>query len=253
MQNNFALCGHGRAYGSPQRWDKALLCVNRLHLPVYGGAVYRDSSSSVELKVGCLYFLPNSYAKYFELRREEVYDHLFIDFQAFPPTLGTRPLIIDLSSDEILLGITNAWAGIIAEYGDEAEVADRQIKSLLGVIMRHLTVKYGVKYVQNEKIEKAILYIDEHSCEPINNEDIAKMLHIDTRHLIRLFGDNMGMSPYRYLIQRRIERSIVELKCGRTVSETAFACGYQTENAYRIAFKKVMGCTPGEFIKKNTF
>ena len=253
MQNNFVLCGHGRAYGSPQRWDKALLCVNRLHLPVYGGAVYKDSASSVELKVGCLYFLPNSYAKYFELRRDEVYDHLFIDFQTFPPTLGTRPLEIDLSSDDVLMCLTKAWAGIISEYSGEEKIADKQIKSLLGIIMRHLSVKYGVKSVQNEKIEKAILYIDEHSCEPISNADIARMLHIDTRHLIRLFKDNMGMSPYSYLIQRRIERSIVELKCGRTVFETAFACGYQTENAFRIAFKKIMGCTPTDFINKNTF
>ena len=40
-----------------------------------------------------------------------------------------------------------------------------------------------------------------------------------------------------------------ELRKGKSVTETALSCGYQNENAFRIAFKRIMGCSPTAFFK----
>ncbi len=251
MQNDFVLNLYGRAYGSLERWQNSLLCVNRFHIPVGGSAIYTHAHGKLELKPGYLYFLPNGYARDFELKPYEIYDHLYIDFQTFPPILGTTPVEIDLSSDELIRASVSALREVITQYNSESNSQKKQIKAILELLVRHLRVHYYVNTVDNKKLEQAILFIEEHYREPIGNDDIAKSLHIDTRHLIRIFQKYMHMPPYQYLIQCRIEHSLTELRLGKTAAETAYLCGYQTENAFRIAFKKIMGCPPGEYIQKS--
>lgn len=250
MQNNFVLNHYGRAYGSREQWEKSILCINRLHLPVCGGAIYRDTNGELDLAPEHLYFLPNSFAANFELKQKGVYDHLFIDFQTFPPILGTQPVDIDLSKDDFVKSLTKAWDSVIKSYTAQSSAQTKQVSAILEMLVRHLRVKYGVSTVENKKIEQAILFIEEHYTEPIGNDDIARALHIDNRHLIRLFGKYMHMPPYQYLTQCRIEHALTELRRGKTAAETAELCGYLTENAFRIAFKKTMGCPPGEFMRK---
>ena len=249
MQINFALNGYGRAHGSRERWEKSLLCINRLHLPVNGSAIYKASSGELELISGHLYFLPNGFARNFELGEGEIYDHLYIDFQTFPPILGTEPVDIDISKDEFARCICGAFSALINTYETESAAQKKQIGEMLSMILRHLRIKYAVATVENKKIARAIRYIEEHYAEPIGNDDIARELGVDNRHLIRIFSKYMHISPHQYLVQCRIEHSIGELRRGRTVAETALLCGYQSENAFSISFKKTMGCTPGNFIK----
>ena len=116
--------------------------------------------------------------------------------------------------------------------------------------MRHLQLRYSLKVLENPKIGQAIAYIEQHYAEPIGIEEIAEQLHIDTKYLIRLFRKHMDMPPYQYLSQCRIEHALTELRNGKSVADTAFSCGYQSENAFRIAFKRVMGCSPTVLMKR---
>lgn len=253
MLSDLSLSTWGRAPGSLQRWEKAVLRFNRIHLPVEGGAIYRSPEGSVELRPERLYFLPNSLARNFELLPGEEYDHLYIDFQAFPPIMGSTPLEIDFENDRLIYSISAAFATVIRDYETDSPEQKKQVRALLEIIVRHLRQKYGVSTVENEKIGRAVNFIEENYGEPIGNCQIANAIHVDQRHLIRLFTKYMNVSPYQYLTQCRIEHALIELRRGCSIAETAFSCGYQSENAFRISFKRVMGCTPGEFIRQNFY
>ena len=134
-------------------------------------------------------------------------------------------------------------------YDQKSGTQKKQICAILEMLVRHLRVKYGVATVENKKIALAVRYMEEHYADPIGNDDVARELGVDNRHLIRIFSKYMRISPHQYLVQCRIKHAISELRRGKTVSETARLCGYQSENAFGISFKKTMGCTPGEFIK----
>ena len=253
MKSELVLSGYGRAVGSLQRWEKSVLRINRLHIPVKGGALYRDTLGQIKLCEEHLYLLPNSLARNFELLPKTNYDHLYIDFQAFPPILGSTPIEISFDTDDFIFNLCASFALVISKYEPDSSAQRKQVSALLELILRHLRVKYGVVTVKNERIEEAIVYIENNFALPIGNDDIAAALDIDKRHLIRLFNQYMNMTPYQYLTQCRIEHSLSELTRGKRVAEVAESCGYQSENAFRIAFKKTMGCTPGEFIRQNFY
>ena len=259
MKAKALLSSAGIAKASRERWQKANYRYNRMHFPINGAAIYHDVNGDKMLEVGKIYLLVNSSAANFELLEDEQYYHMYLDFRTVPPLLNREVLQIELENDYYLTYLIKALQILVQENkqlnnrsnikeGRDDELFN-QAQRLLQVIILRLGSKYGLQAVENPKIESAIKYIEEHYAEHISNGDVATALHIDTRYFIRLFKKYVGMSPNQYLTQYRIERAIDELRCDRTVTETAQLCGYQNENAFRIAFKRVMGCSPTAFFK----
>ena len=230
-----------------------------MHFPISGAAVYHDLNGDKLLEVGSIYLMVNSSAANFELLENEQYYHMYLDFRTVPPLLNRDILQIELENDHYLTYLIKALQTLVQENKrinhknsireDQDDEIFSQAQQLLRVVLTHLGSKYGLQAMENPKIEAAIKYIEENYANHISNNDIASELHIDTRYFIRLFKKYVGMSPYQYLTQCRIEHAIDELRQDKTVTETAQLCGYQNENAFRIAFKRVMGCSPMSFFK----
>ena len=260
MNAKALLSSAGLANATSERWQKANHRCHRLHFPISGAAIYHDINGDKLLEVGSVYLLVNSSATNLELLKDEQYYHIYVDFRTVPPLLSRDVLEIELKNDHYLSYLIKAMQILIQENKDrnrkstikEDQNGDmfKQAQGLLRVILIHLGSKYGLQTMENPKIESAIAYIEAHYAEHISNDDIAAKLHIDTRYLIRLFKKYVGMPPYQYLTQCRIEHAIEELREDKTVTETALSCGYQNETAFRIAFKRVMGCSPTAFLNK---
>ncbi len=243
--------------GSMQIWRESLHRCNRIHVPLQGKATYRGVENEQQLNSGSAYLLVNSFARNFNLSPENRYNHLYLDFQTVPPLVGNDIVELDLAGDPVTRAFLNLIEAVLSEQGGaivrvmpESGEAFSQLRQIADAMMRHLQLRYQLKILENKKVECVIKYIEEHYSKPLSNEDIAAQLHIDSKYLIRLFRKQMDMPPYQYLTQCRIEHSLTELRAGHSVSETAFSCGYQSENAFRIAFKRVMGCSPTSLLKK---
>ncbi len=257
MRCKIELLSAGITDGTMQRWREAIHRCNRIHVPIEGRAYYNDARSQKCLTPDSVYFLINSFARNFNLSENERYHHLYLDFQTKPPLVSREALVIDPQNDAVTRTLLDAIEAVIRTYDAEQhwilpgnQEAFEQIRRLLEVLVRHLQLQYSIRMVENEKIERVIRYMEEHYAEQIQNEDIAEVLHIDSKYLIRLFGRYMDMSPYRYLTQYRIEHALIELRNGRSVADTAYACGFQSENAFRIAFKRIMGCSPVAMVRQ---
>ena len=160
---------------------------------------------------------------------------------------------ISLASDPYLSALLRA-AELLLRSDTDTETDDvladknspifAEGEQLLCVILLYLQKKGLLETVRDEKIETAIRYIEAHFHEPIQNADVARALSIDTRCLVRLFSRNLSISPHQYLTQYRVERATDLLQSGMSVGEVAERCGFQSETAFRIAFKRVTGLPP---------
>ena len=240
-------------------WKAQTYRVNRIHMPIKGKMLYNDMSGSRLLDEGSIYFMVNSSSPSFEMIPEYGYYHLYLDFQTVPPLLNREVLEIEFADDPYVYYLVKAIEVLIRDRmrtkGREDILSkDAEMELVLPIleqIVKHFQLKYNVRVVENPKLEAAIRFIEGHYAERLRNEDIAKVLHIDPRYLIRLFGKHLDTSPYLYLTQCRMDHALDFLREGRSVSETAFLCGYQSENAFRIAFKKMMGASPTNIMKQS--
>ena len=77
---------------------------------------------------------------------------------------------------------------------------------------------------------------------------LCDTLNISSPTLYRLFMNHMGMSPHSYIQFYRIEQAKKMLEASATVKATASSCGYENALYFSRAFKKMVGCSPTQYL-----
>lgn len=96
-------------------------------------------------------------------------------------------------------------------------------------------------------------YIEENLDTEIKITDLAKLAQISTFYFIKLFRNTFELTPYQYIIQRRITRAEILLTHTRNpIINIALECGFQGASQFSYAFKKYKGLSPIEFRKKQS-
>ncbi|MDJ0510316.1 MAG: AraC family transcriptional regulator [Crocosphaera sp.] len=88
-------------------------------------------------------------------------------------------------------------------------------------------------------------YIDAHLDQNLKLEDLAQLLDLSQFHFSRLFKQSVGLSPYQYLIEQRIERAKQLLKqTNQSILDIALSCGFNSHSHLTKKFRQVTGITP---------
>ena len=106
----------------------------------------------------------------------------------------------------------------------------------------------------NSEIERRISLIIDFLHENITNKITIKQLSeiacLSEAHLIRLFKEYTGTSPYQYVVNLRLEKAKELLENhSMTITEIAFYLGYPTLASFTKAFKVYSGISPSEYRK----
>ena len=92
-------------------------------------------------------------------------------------------------------------------------------------------------------------WIEQQLDEPLTLERIAERAGLSPHHFSRLFTARMGRSVMAYVRGRRLVRAARRL-CSEPdlkLVELAFDCGFDSQEAFTRAFKRVFGVSPGRF------
>ena len=81
--------------------------------------------------------------------------------------------------------------------------------------------------------------------DDISLEDLAEIALCTSYHVIRLFRNQVGMSPHAYLIQLRLERARELIDSGQNIADAALLAGFSDQSHLTRMFKKRYGLTPG--------
>jgi AraC family transcriptional regulator len=87
-----------------------------------------------------------------------------------------------------------------------------------------------------------------HLAENIGLQDMATVAGLGQHHFSTLFGQSMGRSPYRYVVNQRIERAKRQLRQkDAAIIDVALACGFADQSHLTKHFRKLVGMTPSAF------
>lgn len=102
------------------------------------------------------------------------------------------------------------------------------------------------KTTKHRAVEQAEKYIMENYAEDLGVEDLAQTVGLSRTHFMREFKKSTGQTANQYLTAVRMEQAKV-LLLEKSVTETAFAVGYNDSNYFGSVFKKKTGLTPSQF------
>lgn len=123
----------------------------------------------------------------------------------------------------------------------------------------YLYARYGMPSARRERennpealpSRRLVAFIEEHLGSDIGIATLAGLAGYSPDHFARLFKQGFGLSPYQYILQRRIERA-KSLLLDRThsIAEVAMQCGFASQAHFHTTFKARTGVTPGAYRKR---
>ncbi len=100
-------------------------------------------------------------------------------------------------------------------------------------------------------VDAVAAIIDQRYEQPLRLSEVAEELHVHPNYLGQLLKRETGRSFRQLLCCQRIEKAKVMLSVGKSVTDTAFACGFSDGNYFSTVFRRETGMTPSHFAKQH--
>lgn len=99
-------------------------------------------------------------------------------------------------------------------------------------------------------IQQSLFYIETHLHEQIGLEEVASVALLSPYHYHRIFRNEVGMTVVDYIRNRRMSLASTTLRSTDAgILDIALACGFESQEAFTRAFRKLYGMPPGRFRK----
>ena len=149
-----------------------------------------------------------------------------------------------------------AFRRLLALRAESDLLARAEVNCLLsGMLRSMLESLYRTDSEENRshrEVQLLTKYIHDHMSENIGMAEFEKITHYSKYYLIHLFRRQMGVPPYRYLHQCRIQRAQELLRSTNdSVSEIAAQVGYMDSVSFIRHFQSIVGTTPAKYRKES--
>ncbi len=102
------------------------------------------------------------------------------------------------------------------------------------------------------RFSKVVQYLKSHLDREISLTEMAQIMNMNSSYFCRAFQQEIGLSPYQFILQLRIEKAKELLKKSPevSISDIAFSCGFSSQNILNKHFRKFVGITPTQYRKQ---
>jgi AraC-like DNA-binding protein len=160
--------------------------------------------------------------------------------------LFTTPVI-----DDPALGRALHDAHIPIMEGVGGHRAELRLLGVLGSLVTKYAVRRDVPAFEDDAriVEQAQSCLRDQFASRPSLDDLAKVCAVSPFQLIRKFRRVLGVTPFAYLAQFRVNRAQAMLASGNTLSDVAYSCGFSDQSHMTRAFKQVVGIPPGQYAR----
>lgn len=174
----------------------------------------------------------------------------------------------EVVSDQIFVRDGNVWtsAGILTGIDLSLALVEADLGRKCAVSIARLLVLTGMRPGSAPQ-ESSLLTSQAHASRPLSDllawigqnltsdlctDILAERMRISPRHLNRVFQNELGISPSKYVLQARVKQAAILLRdTVWTIDQVATRSGFESTDTLQRAFQKHLGVSPGEYRRTN--
>jgi AraC family transcriptional regulator len=154
--------------------------------------------------------------------------------------------------DTLLANLVEALAGEVAAPTERGQL---YVETLVDCIAVHVgRDSIGVSNAKRsagfseETLRRLLDFIETRLDVGTSLQELADEARFCRAHFAECFRNSTGMSPHKYIMERRIAAAKARLEGGALpLSEIALACGFSSQAHFTECFKRTTGCTPAQY------
>lgn len=196
-----------------------------------------------------------------EIHTGNSFDNRFLEYKSLCPTMDCMKLGIhklqELKSglpafgnapiyDKLLVQRFKQLFLMTKNNKDKLELETAFIDFLGYLINKFSDNGYVFYSIKNEKcrVEKIKNFIRDNYGRNFSLDELSQFAMVSPYHLIRIFKKEVGMTPFEYLRNYRVEKAKEMLREKRSIMDAIYDNGFYDQSHFIRHFKNVTGVTP---------
>lgn len=185
----------------------------------------------------------------FATRVESPFNHFYMHFTVGPPFERIKSKIFYVDVNETLISqFKKAQALLLCRSKKPIQISLIS-QALTCLILSEIDEnEFGEIKKYDPRIEHALTILDKETSTLIPNEILAEDVEMSVNGFIRLFANEVGITPQKYSRRRRIEAASRLLHfTDKKIEEIAEETGFLDRYYFSRAFKQITHYSPAEF------
>jgi AraC family transcriptional regulator len=113
------------------------------------------------------------------------------------------------------------------------------------------SLEFKASSLPQSQLKRVIDYMKANLTQDLSILDLATLTGMSESHFSRSFKQSVGIAPYQYLMQQRVERAKQLLeKRSIAISSIALDCGFANQTHLTKVFHQMTGMTPKAYQKR---
>jgi len=239
MENIGRVICYGSATAPANSWYcKKHVSINRLYYIHAGTGGYEHNAKVYPLRAGRLYFIPYTadFTPFSDVNDPIV--HTYIDFELIPPIITDEILSTEASQNDKISSAVSVFAlgGAMSKHCDLGALYQdppfwELCKASVIYLVNEIASVNQIPKITDEVVLTSLAMMHTRMHERLTVNKIARECYMNPDSFIRRFSRVLGVTPYTYLKNIRLQTARCLREAGMSLSQIASDVGYSDASA----------------------
>lgn len=183
------------------------------------------------------------------LRNKKNIPHLFIHFNIGMPYDNISPgVFIYELTDHIKEKLQIIIRYLNYEYARFSFYSSIAIQSLISDLLSGMPEESWNLITKDKRILDVLSHVEDNMSNKLNNSTLAEQAKMATNAFARLFAEETGVSPQKYIRRKRVNKACILLHhYNLSIDEVAIQTGFSDRYHFSRIFKEITGISPARY------